>query len=59
MPRASGIQAAQNCEILEQWTPRIQYSQGCWSMAYRAPELVSMVLRVSSELLGPEGAKDK
>lgn len=32
-------------------------AQGCWSMGCRASEVVSMVLRVNSELLKQEGAK--
>lgn len=32
-------------------------AQGCWSMGSRAPEVVSMVLRVNSELLRQEGTK--
>lgn len=32
-------------------------AQGCWSMGCRAPGVVSMVLRVNSELLRQEEAK--
>lgn len=32
-------------------------AQGCWSLGCRAPEVVSMVLRVKSELLRQEGTK--
>lgn len=32
-------------------------AQGCWSMGCRAPGVVSMVLRVTSELLRQEEAK--
>lgn len=65
MPRAAGIQVPRT---VRSWSYRLPGyrmarvdaalgAQGCWSIGCRAPEVVSMVLRVKSELLRREGTK--